>query len=165
MLRETALLTSEGLEGRSERPATGHGQPRAAAMDSHRMKTCATGEHRGRSTAGRPVLHLRCRTGLPIPTGRSGAIRPSGWSDSPQWVERFAPPPMASMAVRKLVAPTENHVLGRNTWLFVLFRRIAVTGTGLAWSSWSRISIPCLLKSGFFKTALSRCRLFKEMFS
>ena len=30
---------SRGLEGRDERPARGHGQPRAAAMDRHRLKT------------------------------------------------------------------------------------------------------------------------------
>jgi len=31
-----------GQDARSERPATGYGQPRAATMERHRLKTCAT---------------------------------------------------------------------------------------------------------------------------
>ncbi len=43
MAKRSRHAVSAGQEARSERPATGHGQPRAAAMDRHRLKNLCYG--------------------------------------------------------------------------------------------------------------------------
>ena len=58
MAKRRQLRTSEGLEGRSECPATGHGHPDP-------RWTSAFPSQNQRSNTGRLRQHILCRTGLP----------------------------------------------------------------------------------------------------
>jgi len=65
MAKRSRRAESAGQDARSERPATGLGQPRAAAMDRHRLKTCATGGAPSPLQTRKTHRLTTCATGRP----------------------------------------------------------------------------------------------------
>jgi hypothetical protein len=108
----------------------------------------------------------------PLGAGRSGAIRPSGWSESLQWVERIAPgggairPTPHGFNGREEVSRTNEKSSPRPKYLVIRFFQKNCCdwhGTCMFFVESNLDSL--LAEVTFLKTALSRCRLFKEMFS
>ena len=90
-----SALTAPGSVGKHAPQSLGHGD--------HPLPHGHRGNRPRDSAHPRTELHVSCQIRKAHESGRSapalerfapvgGAIRPSGWSDSPQWVERIAPP-------------------------------------------------------------------------